>query len=393
MGRLKNWKNNLQENPTIAFYEGVVFHVSRFCHYKLPMKFPSPSQLWQSLRSPAVLTFILMSLIGFASVYALGYLTGQLLRRELLSAPVSFQGRIPEKLPLPNDVGRKKEEFAVILARNIFQAQRQQKPLEPLLNPDAPRLLSTLNLALKGTVVVKNPQDSYAFLAHGEFNLEKVFGVGECFLVQGLTAQQECSPESIKLTQVFNRRVAFLHNGTEEWLVMPSPEPTILELMSFEHLPVPEAVSATKAVANLSQLRPLPTQKPPAKIQPIAAVKQESFSQTSAVPLASGQDTFHLQREWVDEQLANFAKILQDARVVPIRLDEQVFFQFKHIKAGSMYETLGLKNKDVILSINDILIDNLSKAMGLLEKLQSEREIALVIKREEGEKTLRYYIN
>ena len=58
-----------------------------------------------------------------------------------------------------------------------------------------------------------------------------------------------------------------------------------------------------------------------------------------------------------------------------------------------MYEVLGLKKNDIILSINETMIDNVTKAMGLLQKLQSEREIALMVKREESEKILRYYIN
>lgn len=351
------------------------------------MKIPPFSPLTQNFFSPAVLTFLAMSLVGFASVYALGYLTGQLLRRELLNAPVgSAQVRVPEKLPLPQDVARKKEEFAGILERNIFQAQRQKKPLRPLIPPSDLRV-SGLQLELKGTMVGKTPKESYAFLASVVSGQQKVFGVGECFRVQGLKAEQGCSPESVKLTQILNRQVALLHQNKEEWLLMNPPAPTILEMESFENLPNPEAVAVqpkSNKKRNSPQLLP--------KNQPVIVSVQQA-AQPRPSPVSSGQDTFHLQREWVDEQLANFAKILQDARVIPISLDQQTFFQFAHIKKGSMYETLGLQNKDVILSINDTVIDNLPKAMGLLQKLQSEREIALVIKREEGEKTLRYYIN
>ena len=164
---------------------------------------------------------------------------------------------------------------------------------------------------------------------------------------------------------------------------------------------VTETVSQIKVRSQVShpekKLKPGFQEKPVIKSKPVPDLKQEMLpsesEQVSRLPISADQETFHLQREWVDEQLANFAKILQDARVEPITVDQQTFFQFKFIKKGSVYEALGLKKNDIIFAINDKMIDNVTKAMRLLKKLQSEREIAITVKRKESEKILRYYIN
>ncbi len=100
-----------------------------------------------------------------------------------------------------------------------------------------------------------------------------------------------------------------------------------------------------------------------------------------------------IERSWVDEQISNFAKVLQDARVIPIRENGKTYFQFKHIKKGSVWEKLGLQKRDTFLAVNGVDIDNVTRAMGLLQKLQQERNVSLMIDRNDKLVNLRYTID
>jgi len=73
--------------------------------------------------------------------------------------------------------------------------------------------------------------------------------------------------------------------------------------------------------------------------------------------------------------------------------DEKPYFMFQYIKEKSIYEKLGLKPNDIILEINGFPVDTVGKALRLLEVLQSEREISLMVEREEEPVQFHYYID
>lgn len=211
-----------------------------------------------------------------------------------------------------------------------------------------------------------------------------------------LEIDAECSEGALQITKIQNRKIAILHNQQEEWLLMKEKDSSKLSVFN----------SAPPA-ANLRALPPPPPTPPPppqpklppppppmtANVPSPPPPPPAPAGATGSSPFSSDMEVFNVPRTWVDEQLANFAKILQDARVVPTTKDGKTFFKFRHIKKESMYEQLGLQKEDIIISINDIAIDNITKAMGLLQKLQSEREIALKVEREGAPKVLQYYIN
>ena len=113
----------------------------------------------------------------------------------------------------------------------------------------------------------------------------------------------------------------------------------------------------------------------------------------SSSTTVKSENTFHFERVWVDEQLADFGQLLNDARVIPTKKDGKSFFMFQYIKKESIYEQLGLKPKDIILEINGFVVDTVDKALKLLEVLQSEREIGLIVEREGNPVNFHYYID
>ena len=105
------------------------------------------------------------------------------------------------------------------------------------------------------------------------------------------------------------------------------------------------------------------------------------------------QRIFRLKRTYVNQQLANLNALLNDARVIPIEQDGKPWFIFDFVREGSIYEKLGLKNKDVIVQINGFTVDSLPKALKLFEALQLEEKITLRIKREGQLTDFQYFID
>ena len=105
------------------------------------------------------------------------------------------------------------------------------------------------------------------------------------------------------------------------------------------------------------------------------------------------QRIFRLKRAYVNQQLANLNALLNDARMIPIEQDGKPWFIFDFVREGSIYEKLGLKNKDVIVQINGFTVDSLPKALKLFEALQLEEKITLRIKREGQLTDFQYFID
>ena len=105
------------------------------------------------------------------------------------------------------------------------------------------------------------------------------------------------------------------------------------------------------------------------------------------------QRIFRFKRAYVNQQLANLNALLNDARVIPIEQDGKPWFIFDFVREGSIYEKLGLKNKDVIVQINGFTVDSLPKALKLFEALQLEEKITLRIKREGQLTDFQYFID
>jgi type II secretory pathway component PulC len=318
-----------------------------------------------------------------------GSLLSTWLQKEVLSIsvspPESYQIQT-EKLPI--DSGKSIKSFEVILERNIFNAQKMEIELPPLLpEPEiiAPETTdeeavehTRFAIALAGTMIY-GAKSSFAFISKKD-SLHKyvIYGIGECFDAKTILREKECGSESVKLLDIKDRWVLILHKETKQALWMVSPVGV-------------EEVSTAVQPKNVKN-KTKKTQKTTALVVP---PKEKAVTKNSALPSipAEGENTFHFQRVWVDEQLENFGQLLNDARIVPTMKDEKPYFMFQYIKEQSIYEKLGLKPNDIILEINGFLVDTVGKALRLLEVLQSEREISLKVEREGEPVQFNYYID
>ena len=333
--------------------------------------------------------FINLFLAGVAS-YMLGSALSTFLNYELIPLPLSpHTSNNFENEKLPKDLGKDKKTFEVILERNIFNAQKTEKNLPEILPKERIEKIKTsenieigntpLEIALAGTMIY-GEKNSYAFISKKDI-LQKyvIFGIGECFNVKNVLPDKSCLEDSAKVLQIRDRWVLILYKGEKQALRM-------VNLASVNDKELKSSSSNKTQSQNFSD-------KEKSKIIMQGRKKDFISRLDSKKDLSNDINTFHFKRVWVDEQLANFEQLLNDARVVPIKKNEKPYFMFQFIKKESIYEKLGLQKNDIILEINGFIVDSVAKALKLLEVLQSEREISLKVERDGKSEKFHYYIN
>ncbi|MCJ8277344.1 MAG: general secretion pathway protein GspC, partial [Bdellovibrionales bacterium] len=103
---------------------------------------------------------------------------------------------------------------------------------------------------------------------------------------------------------------------------------------------------------------------------------------------------FTFKRTEINKYLENLPQVLQDAKAVPYIAPgsggEVAGFKLVAIKAGSIYEKLGLKRGDIIKGVNGESVDTPQKAMELYQALKSSDSIQLEVTRGGSSTTLNY---
>lgn len=95
----------------------------------------------------------------------------------------------------------------------------------------------------------------------------------------------------------------------------------------------------------------------------------------------------------LNKALENLPLLLTQARAIPYYKNGQpVGLRMFAIKNGSLYSKLGFQNGDILKSINNNNLTELSEAMKLFETLKQEREISVNLERGSETKEFRYRI-
>lgn len=90
----------------------------------------------------------------------------------------------------------------------------------------------------------------------------------------------------------------------------------------------------------------------------------------------TGESTYLVDRKEVDYAVANLNEVITQARAVPVLKDgKSQGFKLFNIRGGSIFEKLGLHDGDIVQKVNDNDLADPSRAMGLLEEVQSMGQI------------------
>jgi general secretion pathway protein C len=125
--------------------------------------------------------------------------------------------------------------------------------------------------------------------------------------------------------------------------------------------------------------------------QPQARGKTKSAGKTFARQTSS--DTYLIDRSGVEESLSNPKRMLTDARLLPNIVDgKQEGFVMSEVRPGGLYDTLGLRNGDVLLRVNDFDISSAESGLQAFTALRGMDRIKLDIKRGGRVESLTYLI-
>ncbi len=87
----------------------------------------------------------------------------------------------------------------------------------------------------------------------------------------------------------------------------------------------------------------------------------------------TGANSYEVSSEDLERELKNLNKLSRDARIIPAfdkdSPDKSIGFKVFAIKSGTLFEKIGLKNGDIIQSINGMPIDSPDKALEIYSKL------------------------
>jgi general secretion pathway protein C len=98
-------------------------------------------------------------------------------------------------------------------------------------------------------------------------------------------------------------------------------------------------------------------------------------------------------RREVEHSIENLSTVMTQMRAVPyLRDGKNMGFRVFNIRSGSIFERMGLQNGDVISSVNGTELTDPSKALSLLEDMQTASEIRIDLLRKNSPSTFTYTV-
>lgn len=279
-------------------------------------------------RHPKLLTLLNVLLALSLIVLAL------LFARSILTYSFSKTERLQSPPPVEHRMKRGLMDYMGILANNPFGFPAG--PLKPLsVSRGGP--VSRSDIILIGTVSGA-PADSYAIFTD-KGGKQEVFRIGEPVFNMG------------KLKRIYRDTVLVSEGGRDIKIPMA-------ELMTVRE--------ANPSVGNVS---------------------------SSAFARSIGSGTYVVDQKKVLFALENPNQLMTDARLQPNFVDgKQEGFVLREVRQGGIYQSLGLRNGDVLLRINNYNISNPDNALQAFTALRGMDRVQVNIRRGGSKMTLTYQI-
>lgn len=106
-----------------------------------------------------------------------------------------------------------------------------------------------------------------------------------------------------------------------------------------------------------------------------------------------GTNRYEIDREMLNEQLADLSQLSRQARVIPHYRDgKPQGFKIVGVRPGSLYSHIGIRSGDVIKAVGDEEITSPNKALELYERLKNSDNVTVDLERRGRKSTLEYEI-
>jgi general secretion pathway protein C len=234
----------------------------------------------------------------------------------------------------PSEQGRKaRADYSAIFERNLFGS-------EPIVDTaGGPAAAVHTELLLRGTAQFGGT--GYAVIENADSGLQQLFAVGDAVF------------DGPKLVAVDARTATIVRGGRR----------VVLEIT--------ESDVQTSAASEA----------PAAEGAAGSSIRQV------------GDNRYLVDRGEVDHSIENLSTVVTQMRAVPYLKDgKSIGFRVFNIRAGSLFERMGLKNGDVIQAVNGTTLDDPTRALALLDEVQTADEISVDLLRDDHPNTLTYSI-
>lgn len=266
----------------------------------------------------------------------------------------------------------RKRDPAIILRRNIFDSARGDLTAEPLpelplgadgqpiaeWDPSQPPPKCTGSLRLVGAVVSpRDPEWSFAAIAGTSDGKTMLYREG---------------------SSVDGSRVVAVNSSS----VVMAGSAGACQLLMFEE----EEPGRPPKLAS----RPTAPASDPRKTARNAGLSDEELEDGIA---KISETQFTIQRSLVDKALANQGSLMKTARVIPHEEDGRVVgVKLYGIRRASLLGRLGIRNGDMLRTINGFDMTSPDSALEAYSRLRSADKLSLAVKRQNREMTIEYNI-
>ncbi|PRP92062.1 hypothetical protein ENSA5_51560 [Enhygromyxa salina] len=200
---------------------------------------------------------------------------------------------------------------------------------------------SKLPLMLLATMESDDPKYSMATILHTDTNVLAPY------------SPRDRVRAGVVISRVERGRVVF-RNGAQ------------MEYIELGMAPPPTTSVATAAV---------PKPKPKSNSRAIEGASE-------AISCDSDFASCTVDKAFVEKLLANPAQLTKQARIVPaVRDGETKGYKFYGIRPGSLPKLLGMKNGDLLTSVNGHQLESLDQAMDLYNKLRRASHLSVTLER------------
>jgi general secretion pathway protein C len=268
--------------------------------------------------------------------YTLADLTWQLAPTPSPPSAADAARYTPQALPVA--ATKRDEAGSRLTGWDLFGAPQPQAaaPEQPIEAPD-----TTLNLTLRGLVHAEDQQRARAIIASG--NNELQYPVGARL------------PGNAELAAIHPDRVILLHRGRYETLRLPR------DGLGDAPPPPPAAARGGRGAPPTAS----PAEETPTSLQAIR-----------------------------EQAMTNPAMLADLIQITPVSEDGSfVGFQLAPGRNRQMLGQFGLRQGDVVTSVNGIVLDNPMKGMEALNALQTADEVTLTVLRQGREHTMTLQVN
>lgn len=229
--------------------------------------------------------------------------------------------------------------YAAIDKRDIFNSAPPPAPAPVVEAPVA----TPLKLKLWGVALHQNGHSSYSIIEDLGAHKQGVYGIDAAV------------PGGATVKSIEWDKVILNHNGKDE----------VLELAN-------KTIVAAKA-------GPAPAAAAPAA--------------TGSGIQSTGENEFTVPRAEVDSALENMSQLFTQIRAVPhFEGGQSIGFRLFAIRRGSLFDKIGLKNGDIITSINGSPMNDPGKALGLMQELRDASSLKVGAIRNQQQMDLTYNI-